>query len=362
MNEDTSHLTNEIIERIKQGAPVSDIAGSSSIAKLAATLNSIPKSQIPAANFERVKDQIFKRIELSKEEKSAKFGFFAGIMPRILRLSGAAIGSMLILISLGIGTAVAALQSVPGQAIYPLKQVVERLELKFANSDTERANLQIKFANNRLDELEKVLEKNRQGQLSEAEVAKVVQTTVTSLTETTKTLTEANVQSQTKTTQPQVQILNKIVDLGSKQTNILQSASIQSEGEIKIELEKALEASKTSMDETVTNIQRAGLKIEQPPIVIQDQTPSTPVTPPTDQVEASGKLTEVTETTLNIGTAKFYLTKDTKFVNITESDLKVDQMVSIKGKISDSKTYVVEISLDTNQSTTPPTTVPSTQQ
>lgn len=340
MTKDSPQNLDELIERIKQNAPISD-SKHKDLVDIAVRLSEMPKTAVPVANFERVKNQILDRITIPRQEKQTRFDLVASYIPRFLRLSGAIIGSFLILTSLAIGTAVAALQSLPGQPIYPLKQVVERIELRFAKNDTDRANLQLEFANNRLDELERVLEKNRKGQISEAEVSKVVQSTVNNLTETTKTLTQASVQNQS---QPQVQILNKIVDLNNKQTNILQSASIQSEGIVKIELEKALEVSKSTLDQTVTDIQRAGLKIEQPSIVISGQPLSEE--PAADIVEASGKLTTVTASSVSIGTAKFYLTKDTKFVNIIQSDLKVDLVVDIKGVISDERTLVTEISAE----------------
>ena len=78
-----------------------------------------------------------------------------------------------------------------------------------------------------------------------------------------------------------------------------------------------------------------------------------------NEVSASGQITDLTSTSLNIGTVRFLLTKETKFVNIKQDELKIDQIVEIKGQIIYSKTYALEIELvvtseDASSETTPP--------
>jgi hypothetical protein len=257
-----------------------------------------------------------------------------------LRVGSGIIGSVLIISSLAIGTAVTALESVPGQPIYPVKKLVENVQMQLASGETEKANLQIKFANNRLEELEIVLEKNKQGKISEEQVQKVVEKTIQDVAQTTNTISQKN--SEPTAENPPVQLLAKIVDLSNKQTALLQTATIHSEGQVKINLEKALVESKVTQEKAIENIEKAGLKVEGNPITIEETTKET-----ANQVSAKGKLTQVTTTGLNIGTARFLLTNDTKFVNIIEpEELKIDQIVEIKGEIKDGKTYALTVTVE----------------
>jgi len=136
-----------------------------------------------------------------------------------------------------------------------------------------------------------------------------------------------------------VQIFNKLVEVNTKQTNLLQTATVQSEGQVKIDLEKALETSKLTMEQAVENIERAGLKVEDS-VIMEDSAPEA------NTVQANGNLTAVAEDSINIGTARFYLTNETVYVNITKSDLKVDLAVSVKGMIEDERTIALEIKTD----------------
>ena len=120
-----------------------------------------------------------------------------------------------------------------------------RTQLQLANTEAEKVNLQIKFANNRLEELEKVLEQNKQGKVSGAEVQKIIQNTFNDISQTADKVNQ-NTAGQVDQPQTNTALLNKIVDLGSKQTAIIAAASVTTEGDVKAELEKALEASKAA--------------------------------------------------------------------------------------------------------------------
>ncbi len=337
-SQNEEQLTEDLINQAKTNAILFEVPKDEStqeVFKMIQSVSSIPKASVPMANFERVKNQILDRIAIPAEEKSTFLSSFFQYIPTSVRIGGGIIGTFLILISLTIGTAIAAIQSVPGQPIYPLKKVVENIQLRLAHDENDKTTLQIKFANNRLEELETVLQKNQEGKVNSADVQRLVEKTVRDITNTATRVS----QSSTTSPQPQVQILSKLVDLSNKQTNLLQAASVNSEGEIKLELEKALETSIASQEQTIEDIEKAGLKVENTTITIDDK--STP-----DTVEARGKLTTVRNGYINIGTAKFLLTEETKFVNITQDELKEDQLVSIKGIVDDSRTFAVEVKLE----------------
>jgi hypothetical protein len=288
----------------------------------------LPRSIVPVANFSRVKNQVLDRIAVVKASEEAEKSWLASFSPnflRIARVTAGVLGTFLIVVSLTVGTAVASLQSMPGQTLYPLKKIVESVQLRMTSDQTQKANLQIKFASTRLEELEQVLERGQNGQISAQEVQKIVTNTIQDLKTSTAAAVKVSVE------QPKVAIVSKLTDLSNK----LKTASIASEGEVKLELEKALQATRVSTDEAIKNIERAGLKVENQPITIENP----------DEVNATGKLTAVSETSVGIGTAKFLLTKDTKYVKVEVKDLKIEQVVEIKGQVKDGKTYATTVTL-----------------
>lgn len=341
MSIDIEKLIDELATRAQNGRDISHAQRNPHIAPLAnliARLASFPKADLPKADLLKLKNQIMDRISIPAEETiGAKASVWASI-PYLIRSTAGIVGSLLIVVSLGVGTAVAALQSVPGEAIYPLKKVVENIELKLTMDKTAKANLQIQFANNRLDEIEEVLEKNQAGEISNSETQKIVKDT---LEELQKTATAAlNTTSETSDSKPKVSALSKIVDLSNKQVAVLKpllsAAAIQNEGEVKIVLQKALETSLDSKQQAIKNIENAGLKIEDAPII--DNAPES------NLASANGKITAITVDSISIGTSKFTLTKETQYVGLKAEDLKLDLAVAISGEVNDDKkTYATII-------------------
>ena len=302
----------------------------SPIINLLSALNSLPKTAVPRFDFFRVRGQILDRIAVPAMEPES--GWFASLgfsLPKLLSIAAGAVGALIIIISLTVGSAVAALQSVPGQAIYPLKKVVENIQLNFT-SDDQKSALQMQFADNRVNEIQSVLDQQQQGQLSATEAQKIVSATVQDLQKTTAAAAKsANNQPR------QSGIVGKLADLTSK----LKTASIRTDGEVKIEIEKAVQSTKISQEEAIKNIEHAGIKIEDKPINIDNN------------VTASGKLTSITDSSVSIGTAKFLITKDTQYSGGVASakDLIVAQRVDIEAQIKDNKTYAQKITLTSDQ-------------
>ncbi|MBX4191518.1 MAG: hypothetical protein KW804_01825 [Candidatus Doudnabacteria bacterium] len=278
-------------------------------------LQSIAKTKMPDFNSDRIRNQILDRIAIPVES-----GFMtrASAFAPFLRLGAGVMASLLIVVSLTLGVAVAALDSVPGSSIYPLKKIVENIQLKLTPSD-EKSALQLKFASNRVDELQEVLEQKQEGKISAEEADKIIVSTVKDIQKTTAAAVNNNPRSKT--------VVNKLADISNK----LKAASVQTEGQVKIDLEKALEDTKISQEEAIKNLEKAGLKVEASPLTISDT------------ITASGKLTAVTIDSASIGTAKFLLTKDTKFVGLEAKDLKAGMLVDIKGEIKDNKSYALQI-------------------
>jgi len=295
--------------------------------KLISELASMPKTNSEPADFFRVRDQMLNRIAESPQKTFSFSWISIRIFPKALRVTAGVIGTLMILVSLTMGTAVAALQSVPGEAIYSLKKIVENVQLILTSDENKIANLQIQFANNRLDEIQAVLQKKDDGELSDQEVKKLVSETVKDLNDTTAAVAKTKV--------PKLAIITKLNDLSNK----LKTASIQNEGELEVELEKVIETAKISKEEAIKNLERAGLKVENKLITLVDSNKN--------EISASGKLTAVTESFISIGTAKFLINKDTEYVNGGFADLNIEARVDIEGEIKDNKTYAVRVTIIT---------------
>ncbi len=290
----------------------------SSVMNLIAILRSVPKARVPSPDLMRIKDQVLDRIAVPLEVE-APAGYFMG-WAKMLRVGAIAMAGVVLFVGSVAGTASAALNSTPGQPLYPLKKVVESLELRLADND-QKAVLQMQFANNRLDEIQTVLAQKEAGELSEQETQQILSDTFKDLQKTTTAAAKA------AATSPKV--VSKLATLGTQ----LRAASIQSEGSVKAEIEKAIETTKISHDEAIKNLENAGIQLEGTPLEISDL------------VSASGKLTAVTETSVSIGTAKFLINKDTEYVNALAGKLAVDQVVDIEAQIKDNKTYAQKITL-----------------
>jgi hypothetical protein len=336
----TPEQLDEIIRRVQNHADVSafqkDAENSGSV-NLVSILSNIPKAQIEKPNLLRARNKILDRISLPSDASTdrAAIGFsLLRAMPRFLRITGGIVGAFTIALGLTLGTAVAALESLPGQPIYPVKKIVENVQLKLATSEEEKTNLQIKVANNRVDELETILQRQKEGKASEEQVQKVVVSTSKDLEKTTRTVNDQNKD------QPNVNQLAKIVTLSNKQAAVIQAAQVESEGQVKVELAKALETTKVSKEQAIENIEKAGLVVEDNLLIMSEPDNK-------DTVSAEGTLTAATATSISVGTSQFILTKDTEYVNIKPVDLKAGVSAKITGEVRDKKTYAVKIEVQT---------------
>src|SRR5258708_33982973 len=110
-------------------------------------LKSVSRTQVPAFDFARVRNQILDRISVPQMAKSGVLARLNAFVP-YLRMGGGVLASLLIVTSLTLATSVAALQSAPGPMIYPLKQIVENIHLRLHRAD-KRANVHISLSYHR---------------------------------------------------------------------------------------------------------------------------------------------------------------------------------------------------------------------
>jgi len=320
MPNDPHQFIEEMIQSAKKRQDVSVWLRHPETADLAKTvlkLTSLPRRNVELPNLAKIQERILAKIESQQESKESAWSH----IPSFLKIGSAIFGSFMIVVSLTMGVAVAALQSVPGQAIYPLKKIVENIELRLTPESKVPA-LQIQLADKRISEIKTVLEQQKSGEISEEQAQKIVSATVKDLQRTTSAVAKS-AGKQAKPT-----IVNKLTDM----SNELKITSVNTEGSVKIEIEKAIQSTEDSTAEAIKNVQEAGIEIEPQPVL-------------PDAVTASGKITSSTFDTISIGTAKFLINQDTKFVNLTAKDLKVGLVVDINGVIKDNKTYAVKISV-----------------
>lgn len=352
MSNNTPEQLDELIRRAQQHADVSDWVkkhNDPGSVNLVSALMNIPKAQVEKPNLLRVRHKVLDRISLPADLTGTQATLAAGWMqylPRIARVAGGVIGVFTVMLGLTVGTAAAALESVPGQPIYPLKKMVETFQMQLASTAEEKAALQIKFANNRIDELATILQKKKEGRATDEQVKKAVETTVKNLEATN--LAAANQTEPTSKTE----LYAKIVSLSDRQTAVIKSAQIGlAVTEVRADLDKALESSKISKEQAIENIERAGLNIEDT-LLLADTGDSLH----NNEVVAEGQLTVSNRFQISIGTSQFLLTKDTEYVNIEPAELKVGTTVVIHGQVRDNKTYAVKIEFKPAPSPTPTTT------
>lgn len=311
-------LIDKVVNRVKANADISDISNPriKSLANVIFRLNSLPKARIEQPNFSILREKILHKISV-KEPVTNQNIIWSFFHLRSFRITAGLVGSFLIVSSLAMGTAVAALDSLPGQTLYPLKKVAESIQLRLIYNESDRADLQVKFAQNRIQELEDVLQQTEEGKISSEDAQKIVAQGVKEVQKTSATAVGTKASAISK-----ANIVSKLATLNDK----LKTASIKTEGQVQLEFKQAL-----------ANLERAGLKVEDSPIDLGSASK--------DPVTAYGKLTVVNETSVSIGTAKFLLTKETKFNKIKPEELKAEQVVGIKAEVKDNKTYALEITL-----------------
>lgn len=123
---------------------------------VALSVESLPKNIAPSPRFKiATRELIFREAA----RQPAVSGHWSVLPARAASLAAALLLSVTLA---GAGSVYAALDSVPGDALYGFKVVTERARLALAFSDEERGALYITMAENRLEEITKVAQANPQ--------------------------------------------------------------------------------------------------------------------------------------------------------------------------------------------------------
>ena len=129
-----------------------------SLLEIAACLK--PDEVTPSPQFkERAKMHLFDEVQPAPVKVSQPLWRWYRLTPS--RVLASVSIAMLILVIAGGSTVYAAQSSLPGDTLYPVKTGVENLQLAITTSPAVKANLYLKFAQRRIDEVQQEVKLNR---------------------------------------------------------------------------------------------------------------------------------------------------------------------------------------------------------
>lgn len=182
--------------------------------------------------------------------------------PGRARRWAAALAVILALVLASAGTAIAAQSSIPGDPLYPVKRVTERLGLLVVRDPPGKTHLRLEFARRRTEEIEAL--DNRGEEVEESILVELA-------TETEETLEEIEVAPEGN----RETLFEKMVDLTERQQEVLERVRgrVVSE-QAKFALERALEASRRGHERAAEAIGRG--RPEVPPGQEKKEEPGPP--------------------------------------------------------------------------------------
>ncbi len=161
--------------------------------------------------------------------ENRRLAVFSQWMPRF-RLLPVTLVLLVALLMSGVWVSSATAASLPGDVLYPLKRMTERVQLGLALSETGRIWLHIRFAERRLEEVQAVLE--QRGQLDETTLAEVGDET------------EAALASAEQLSDDQVEVLTTLATLTERQQAVLAAVKDKAPPQAQAGLTRAMERSR----------------------------------------------------------------------------------------------------------------------
>lgn len=178
--------------------------------------------------------------------------FFSAALRRVLP-SLAKMIAIFLIISLGSGVALAAQAAVPGEMLWPMKRSMEQAELSLTFSQIKETEIHLKHVNNRLGEIDKILQDNTLVSVHSAskekaikQVVRHLEKDVTGADSSLKIVKEENKPSEVVELVQKVRAVTKEV-----QTNIKEKQAVVSDKVIGDVLKEAEVASKKVNDSAV---------------------------------------------------------------------------------------------------------------
>lgn len=192
---------------------------------IAEQFTSLPRKPTPAPD----KEAVWMRIQtyLRRQRKAER----VFLRTRLIRSLATALVVIIALIAVNKGVD-AAKSSLPGEALYPLKIASEKVEVAFATTDSKKVEVLTSHAQNRLDEVSRLVEENQKPEI------------VTKTLEALKTTTEEVV----AISQAQPELTDGAIELAQAQEKVLIEVEDKAEtAEVKEAVQNAISSSRESI-------------------------------------------------------------------------------------------------------------------
>ncbi|MDY7041581.1 MAG: DUF5667 domain-containing protein [Chloroflexota bacterium] len=193
-----------------------------------------------------IQGQLLRRAtELKAQRRVARHrqSLFSRLVPR-LRLAPVALALLLVLFGSGIWVSSAAADSLPGDAIYPVKRAAERVQMSLTFSEIGRVRLHIKFADRRLEEVQAILE--QRGEFDGATLAEVGDET------------EAALASAEGLDEGREQALTTLATLTERQQAVLAAVQAKAPPQAQAGLNRAMERSRHGHERARAALEKRG--------------------------------------------------------------------------------------------------------
>jgi len=203
--------------------------------KLADLFASLPRKQIPAADKEAVWFRIQNHIRTAKlaerEIEENRWGKRGLVLSKV----GVALVIVLVAVSAA-GLAQASRGSLPGETLYSIKKVVEKVEIAIATSPEKKVKVLSTHAKNRLEEVVTLVHEEK---ADEDIVTKTLADYKTTTEEVGKVVESALDENP--------ELANQAIELASEDEEILSSLEEEVEGEVKHVVKEAIKVSRNSI-------------------------------------------------------------------------------------------------------------------
>lgn len=314
--------------------PGQEQAEAASLAKISSALLGLPKLQAPAPVMRR------KYILLPENKK---------IWLPFLHISNFAAGStaaLMLLAVFAIG-GYQAWSSLPGQPLFAVKRTAENVRLKFIMSSEAKAQLQLAYTQNRLDEAQAILtnpQSNKQQEI--AALQELASQTKTAADSVQQLALNQPLQNNSRP------IVSKLENLTKQQDNLIANTH-SNDSDVTVAANSAGDASKTASDQ-VTQIKKylAIAESTQDPIAMADLS-SDP-----DTVSISGLVSKTDKDSLTVEKLQFQITDKTEIKDlagnkVAATDLKTGAKVKVSAKKDHDKLLaqnIITLGSDANNS------------
>ncbi len=317
-------IFDQALRELKNGDSVKEIlsrypqysAELSPLLLLSETLFSLPKKSVPRPSMRR-------KFVLAP----AKSWAFSSWL-HITRFASVSMAAVLLLTGLA-GTTYAALKSLPGEALFPLKKTAEKIQLQFTTDPLAKANMQVEIAQRRLSDAETVFSNPQKNSKQEiAALDELSQQTV----EAAKTVQSVSANSSlTSNDHPLVQTF---VDVTTKQQTLLNK--IKNQQNVSVAVNTAQQANTEAK------------KVIAVMAATNDKTSLIGLSGDPNSVAMSGTVTHVSADSLNVDKLNFLINSETTIVGqdgqaIQISKIASGTVVDIVGIKSNDLLYAKEI-------------------